>query len=120
MSKFNKIARHNGPPIEHQSWWESINVFDAHLESIATLASMQVDCSKEEVIDLWLETPNAFMEGLTDPSGSLRMASGVRRMQSGGMGLQRSNQSKTASMEWDQDFADAKKHAMAVMERLGK
>jgi hypothetical protein len=116
MSKFIKIARHGAPsPVEHHAWRELLDDFDQRLEAVASSEE------EEAVVDLWLEEPRSFMEGLENsPEGNVQ-ASAVRRVRTGGMGLQRHNpMARVASAtSWDQEFADAKNHADSVLKKLG-
>ena|ERR1035437_2125556 len=99
-------------PINHRDWKEVVDDFDSTLEFAAHSEE------DEAVVDLWLEDPHSFM-GETDTSA--HTGSMVRRMQTGGQGLQRSGEmAKTASASnWDQEFANAQSHAASVLKNLG-
>lgn len=111
----SKIARH-GSPVEHQAWRDVVDDFDN------TLTFMAESEEEEAAVDMWLENPQAFM-GTDIADGTSRIASsGVRRPQTGGMGLRRADapRPKTASAsDWDQEFADAKAHVASVLKQLG-
>lgn len=96
-------ATQQAAPVEFRHWKEVVDDFDNDLEAAA------MNETEEAVVDLWLEDPQSFMEGEVNPSHS-HTGSMVRRLQTGGLGLQRhaDPRQKTASAsDWDQEFADA-------------
>src|SRR5271154_4812899 len=114
------IFRKNGAvqqasPVTFQPWRELVDGFDSDLEAAA------LSESEEAVVDLWLEDPMSFMDTEVNPEHA-HTGSMMRRVATGGMGLQRMvNQHKTASStNWDDEFASAKAHAASVLSQLGK
>ncbi len=115
------IFRKNGAvqeaiAVTNHPWREFVDEFDTELES-AALAE-----SEEAVVDLWLEDPMSFMDNTEVNPEHAHTGSMMRRVATGGMGLQRMvNQHKTASStNWDDEFANAKAHAASVLSQLGK
>jgi hypothetical protein len=116
------IFRKNGATqdavaVTSQPWKEFVSDFDADLEAAA------LDESVEAVVDLWLEDPQSFMDTEINPEHTTHVGSMMRRVATGGMGLQRADtmQHKTASAtNWDDEFANAKAHAASVLSQLGK
>jgi hypothetical protein len=108
-------AVQEGYPVQSRDWHEVVDELDTRLEALTESEE------EEAIVDLWLEDPRSFMEGEINPS-HMHTGSMVRRLQTGGMGLQRHSdvQHKTASASnWDQEFADAKAHAASVLSKLG-
>lgn len=99
-------------PISFRHWRELVDDFDFQIEYSANQET------EEAVVDLWLEDPRSFMEGLEMPEGQ---QSAARRVKTGGNGLERYNPMvRTASVtRWDSEFADAKAHADSVLKSLG-
>ena len=97
-------------------WRETVDDFDRTLEAACN------EETEEAVVDLWLEYPESFMRGLgASPEGEVQL-SAIRRVKTGGTGLQRHDpMAKIASASnWDQEFADAQKHAADVLQQMGK
>jgi len=102
-------------PVSNQPWREFVDGFDNDLEAAA------LSESEEAVVDLWLEDPMSFMDTEINPEHT-HVGSMMRRVATGGMGLQRSGDPthKTASStDWDDEFANAKAHAASVLANLG-
>jgi len=102
-------------PINYRHWRELVDEFDFQIEYAASQET------EEAVVDLWLEDPKSFMQGLeASPEGGVQ-PSAIRRIKTGGTGLQRYNpMAKAASVSaWDQEFTDAKNHADEVLRKLG-
>jgi hypothetical protein len=103
-----------GAPVEFRHWKEVVDEADNVIEAAADQET------EEAVVDLWLEDPRSFMDEI-NPS-HVHTGSMVRRLQTGGMGLQHHSdprQKTAAASDWDQDFADAKTHATALLSNLG-
>jgi hypothetical protein len=101
--------------VTHQPWREFVDGFDADLEAAA------LDESVEAVVDLWLEDPMSFQDAPVNPEHS-HVGSMMRRVATGGMGLQRAGQPQhktAATTDWDDEFANAKAHAASVLANLG-
>ena len=106
-ARIRKVAGKNAPPspVTHRPWQESVDEFDSGLSQIVD------DESEEAVVDLWLEEPNSFADGLEQGRTS------VRRVKTGGNGLARHDPpAKTAA--WDREFADARAHAAEVLRSM--
>lgn len=110
-------ATQDAVAVTHQPWREFVDEFDSELEAAA------LSESEEAIVDLWLEDPMSFMDTEVNPQHNTHVGSMMRRVGSGGLGLQRSGdmQHKTAaSSNWDDEFAAAKAHAASVLSQLGK
>lgn len=99
----------NGHPVDFRHWQEVVREADDMIESAAN------DESEEAVVELWLEDPMSFQAAFNEEAGIIRTGGMMQRV------TQRADGRKlaTATTGWDQDFADAQKHAASVLSKLG-
>jgi hypothetical protein len=106
----------DGHPIEFRHWKDVVDNADSFLESA-------VNSEEEEaVVELWLEDPMSFQhfEDEATPMGP-----GVARINRTAGSMIRSadpfgrKQAVVRETNWDQEFADAQKHAASVLSKLG-
>lgn len=98
--------------ISFRHWRELVDDFDFQIEYSANQET------EEAVVDLWLEDPRSFMEGLEMPEGQ---QSAARRVKTGGNGLRRHDPMvrTAAATRWDSEFSEAKNHVDQVLKNLG-
>lgn len=94
----------DGHPVEFRHWKEVVDEADFAIESAAHSED------EEAVVELWLEDPQSFRDSDSEVQTAV-----VRRADKLGAKYER----KTASSNWDQEFADAQAHARSVLAKLG-
>lgn len=97
-----KTGAVSSEPINHRSWKELVDDFDAQLD----LSNASED--EEAVIEMWLENPEQFFEREDGQRPSM-----IRRMTAGRTNV------RTASNNIDQEFAAAQAHAASILSKLG-
>jgi hypothetical protein len=109
----------DGHPVEFRHWKEVVDNAEDFLESAAS------SDEEEAVVELWLEDPMSF-QAYFDEEGATPMGPGNARVNRTAGSMIRSADPfgrKQAvirqEINWDQEFADAQKHAASVLSKLG-
>jgi hypothetical protein len=108
-ARIKKTGAVKSDAVSHRAWRETIDDFDQALETAFDQET------EEAAVELWLETPQLFIE---HQDGLDQSSSPLRRVAIGGLGLKRAAVSQPQS-SWDEDFADAQKHVASVLKQMG-